>query len=112
MGNVTSIELCEMSSSSTSQQTQKWRILDNTQISAYNNNQTEKVLNKWRIYDLEHGLVKTDYRDAFILLSLSGGSGEIDLSGTDNTHKKDDEFKFKSLTNSNVRVTISNNGEI
>lgn len=44
--------------------------------------------------------------------NLSGIGGEVDLSGTDGTHKKGSAFKFKSADDSNIIVSIDNNGVI
>lgn len=44
--------------------------------------------------------------------SLSGIGGEVDLSGTDGTHKKGSAFKFQSAGDSNINVSIDNNGVI
>lgn len=43
---------------------------------------------------------------------LSGIGGEVDLSGTDGTHKKGSAFKFQSASDSNIIVSIDNNGVI
>ena len=39
-----------------------------------------------------------------------GGSGELTLSGTDNSSHKGNAFKFQSATNSNISVMIDNTG--
>ena len=44
--------------------------------------------------------------------SLSAIGGEVDLSGTDGSHKKGSAFKFKSADDSNIIVNIDNNGVI
>ena len=44
--------------------------------------------------------------------SLSSVGGEVDLSGTDGTHKKGSKFKFQSAQDSNIIVSIDNNGVI
>ena len=44
--------------------------------------------------------------------SLSAIGGEVDLSGTDGSHKKGSAFKFKSADDSNIIVNIDANGVI
>lgn len=44
----------------------------------------------------------------YISLSAIG----VDLSGTDGTHKRGSEFKFQSASDSNINVSIDNNGVI
>lgn len=41
-----------------------------------------------------------------------GGSGDITLSGTDNSSHKGSEFRFVSAANSNISVSIDPNGQI
>ena len=44
--------------------------------------------------------------------SLSAIGGEVDLSGTDGTHKKGSAFKFNAAANTNLSVSIDANGII
>lgn len=79
MDGVSSIYLCELSSmSNLSADNDRWIVIDDTQIGDFSSDPIIK--NKWKLYDVDGGLIVNDYRDAFVQTGLSGSIGNPDLS--------------------------------